>query len=101
MNFAKEHAKLSRFVSTVHVSTLDEWYKACQSTLTHNRASVEIDMGKEPYVVDLDADEMGMYPYIPCMDIMADKRGLKADLIGVDFVNGTKLLESDILIFWR
>jgi hypothetical protein len=99
LNFAKVGNKVS--VPREHVSTLNDWHKAVKSRLTHNLASVEIDNGRTPYVVDLSADGFGMYPFLECLDIMTEKRGPHGDLIAVDFLNGTLPLEPDTLIFWR
>ena len=100
-NFARTGMKLSRFVPIGNTSTLGEWHKAVNSRLTHNVASEQIEYGREPYVVDVDADGFGMHPYIPCLDILIEKRGPDGDQIGVDFMNGTIPLPSDTLIFWR
>jgi len=101
MNLARTNSQPSRFVDQTHISTLNEWYKAVQSGLTHNRASVEIEYGRQPSVVNLDADGFGMYPYVPCLGILMEKRGPEGNQIGVEFVNGTIPLLSDTLIFWR
>lgn len=77
------------------VSTLAEYHAA---STEENRASKSIDIGYESYLLNLDLYEMGMHPYLPIIDLDAQKRG---DLIGVVLYGGQVWLPGDTLVVWR
>lgn len=63
-----------------------------------NRASQQMDAGREPYLVSRDAVEMGVHPFITIHDVAVKRDG---ELVGIDTARSTKWVAPETLIAWR
>jgi hypothetical protein len=92
--------RFTRYFNVVnkHTSTLDEYHKSASGV--NNRAGREIDAGREPYLFNLEADDLDMHPFVTVYDCL---RCAKNDLIGVDLRGFREpvYLSPDTLVVWR
>jgi hypothetical protein len=79
-----------------HYSTLAEYYEAADEGMD-NAAREQIDAGREPYLIDEDAADMGIYPLITVDDVLEKQDGL----IGVVSAGRDLFLSPNTLLAWR
>ena len=66
MIFMKENHQGAN-LNPAHISSALEYQQA--SSKSENRATKQMDAGNEPYLINLDAFEMGLHPYIAVYDV--------------------------------
>lgn len=79
-----------------HYSTAAEYREAGAGA--QNPAGANIDAGREPYLVNLDAVELGVHPFVTVYD--ADIK-LNGELVGISTAKNTYWLRPNTLIAWR
>lgn len=90
----KDIATLSRCIK--HPSTAREYYDAASGA--NNAAGTEIEKGNEPYLVNLDAYQMGVHPFIEVYDVM---KALDGDNVVLGLNRGNISVPGETLIAWR
>jgi hypothetical protein len=85
-------------VNLKHHSTVAEYHEAGIHPSTDNAASQNINAGREPYLISLDAVEFGVHPFIAVYDVDIQTKG---GLFGITTHNKTYWLEPNTLLAWR
>jgi hypothetical protein len=92
-----------RTIGLRHYSTAEEYYKAGIDRVKENRLTNDavrhIEDGREPFLVDMDAVEMGVHPFIAVYDVM-----VKPDEVGkVGIVTNSSLMHvgRNTLLAWQ
>jgi hypothetical protein len=93
-----ESLRSDNVAAKYRVSTLEE-YHAAQTSHESNRASEQIEAGREPSLVSLFGVEFGMHPYVEIYDVMIEKQG---NLIGLDIPGAREVvyLDPNTLLTW-
>jgi len=63
-----------------------------------NPAAKQVDSGREPYLLNLEAQALGIWPWTAVYDLSLDTNG---GMIGVELPNSSRWLPPDTLVFWR
>ena len=79
-------------------STVLEYFEAATTPSANNNAAIQIEAGREPYLINTEAIEFGVHPFLEVYDVMIEKQG---DLIGIDTPRQTYYLAPDTLLAWR
>jgi hypothetical protein len=86
------------YVGLRNYSTAEEYHDAAVNK-QENAASKNIDAGREPYLISLEAVEFGMHPYVEVHDIAIKKND--DGQIGLDTLNKTHYVGRHTLLAWR
>lgn len=81
-------------------STVEEYHDAMtRKSQRDNAAGKNMDAGREPYLVSMEAVEFDMHPFIEVHDVMIEKND--DGLIGIDTAGPTHYVGRHTLLAWR
>jgi hypothetical protein len=91
----------ARYAKFPH-TTLQEYFEMSpapgKEPSPDNPAAKQVDNGKEPYLLNLEAQSLGIWPWRAVYDLSIDMNG---GMIGVELPASSRWLPPDTLVFWR
>lgn len=85
-------------VAKYRLSTVAEYHAAAVDH-AKNPAGEQMDAGREPYLVNLEAALVfGTHPYVEVHDVMIDRSG---EDVGIEVLSGTKWLPPNTILAWQ